>query len=288
MWSLHSPFSPEPIQSDLFVIIISFCSTPYVSATPVFGHFRHRPGFPRATGPEQNADHFKVGDSGSLAATGNQVLQYFRINPRLVPQLSMYSTSNVYWRLCFEACTSNKYDSSNHNFTTNLPHEIGPLALPEMLQATLLRIHELGFFKGILGSLVIFWLLIGLGVLILAFVGRYVRHREIHLQDKDRREVEEPERPWSTIRPSKEPAPSEVDRNPLPVSQSQKQSLGRYESLRSAFSTQEYRSISTKRVRWKDEELLTDKQFLGMRKESCPTCTAASGHMEEDSLMRLD
>ena len=54
---------------------------------------------------------------------------------------------------------------------------LGPLALAETFQATLARILDLGFWRGLCGSLAVLWMLLGAAVGTVLSIGLYVRQR---------------------------------------------------------------------------------------------------------------
>ena len=54
---------------------------------------------------------------------------------------------------------------------------LGPLALAESFQATLTRILDLGFWRGLCGSLAVLWMLLGAAVGTVLSIGLYVRQR---------------------------------------------------------------------------------------------------------------
>jgi hypothetical protein len=70
---------------------------------------------------------------------------------------------------------------------TSSESDLGPLALAETFQATLVHIMRLGFWKGLMGSLAVFWILIGATIGCILSIGLWLRRREDHLREHDRR-----------------------------------------------------------------------------------------------------
>ena len=65
--------------------------------------------------------------------------------------------------------------------------DLGPLALAETFQATLVHIMRLGFWKGLMGSLVVFLILVGVTIGCILSIGLWLRRKEDHLRDRARR-----------------------------------------------------------------------------------------------------
>lgn len=65
--------------------------------------------------------------------------------------------------------------------------DLGPLALAETFQATLVYIMRLGFWKGLMGSLVVFLILVGVTIGCILSIGLWPRRKEDHLQERARR-----------------------------------------------------------------------------------------------------
>jgi len=70
---------------------------------------------------------------------------------------------------------------------TSSESDLGPLALAETFQATLVHIMRLGFWKGLMGSLAVFWILAGATVGCILSIGLWLRRKEDHLRERDRR-----------------------------------------------------------------------------------------------------
>jgi hypothetical protein len=70
---------------------------------------------------------------------------------------------------------------------TSSESDLGPLTLAETFQATLVHIMRLGFWKGLMGSLAVFWILIGATIGCILSIGLWLRRREDHLREHDRR-----------------------------------------------------------------------------------------------------
>ena len=65
--------------------------------------------------------------------------------------------------------------------------DLGPLTLAETFQATFVRIMQLGVWRGLLGSLAVFWILISATIGCILSIGLWLRRKENDLQERDRR-----------------------------------------------------------------------------------------------------
>jgi hypothetical protein len=79
--------------------------------------------------------------------------------------------------------------TGNHHMLSLTPSEsdLGQLALAETFQATLVHIMQLGFWKGLMSSLVVFWILVGAAIGCILSIGLWLRRKEGHLRERDRR-----------------------------------------------------------------------------------------------------
>lgn len=70
---------------------------------------------------------------------------------------------------------------------TSSEPDLGPLALTETFQATLVHIMRLGFWKGLMGGLAVFWILAGATIGCILSIRLWLRRKEGHLRERDRR-----------------------------------------------------------------------------------------------------
>jgi hypothetical protein len=70
---------------------------------------------------------------------------------------------------------------------TSSESDLGPLALAKTFQATLVHVMRLGFWKGLMGSLVVFWILVGAIIGCILSIRLRLRRKEGHLRERDRR-----------------------------------------------------------------------------------------------------
>jgi hypothetical protein len=70
---------------------------------------------------------------------------------------------------------------------TSSQSDLGPLALAEAFQATFVRIMLLGFWKGLLGSLAVLWMVLGATTGCILSIGLWLRRKENDLRERDRR-----------------------------------------------------------------------------------------------------
>jgi hypothetical protein len=77
----------------------------------------------------------------------------------------------------------------DHHILSSMSSEsdLGPLALAETFQATLVNIMRLGFWKRLMGSLVVFLILVGATIGCILSIGLWLRRKEDHLRDRARR-----------------------------------------------------------------------------------------------------
>ena len=76
----------------------------------------------------------------------------------------------------------------NHNvLPPPTSSDLGPLALAETLQATLVRIMQLGFWRGLVGSLAVFWMLAMATVGCIVGIGVWARRKEERREGDGRR-----------------------------------------------------------------------------------------------------
>ena len=70
---------------------------------------------------------------------------------------------------------------------TSSQSDLGPLALAEIFQATLVYIMRLGFWKGLIGSLAVLLILVSATIGCILSIGRWLRRKEDHLRGRARR-----------------------------------------------------------------------------------------------------
>ena len=164
-------------------------------------------------------------------------------------------------------------------------HDLGSLALSETLQAIVQRIFELGFIKGVIGSLLIFWLLFALAVVLLVCMSLYIERRQINWRERMQRD-------HNVTRWHRQQGNAVIGSASPPLENS---GLGRGQELRLVRSdvedaTGKKRAASGKRVRWEDESLsvVPERSSSELKEGGCPICTFEGDCNDSDPMVKLD
>jgi hypothetical protein len=128
-----------------------------------------------------------VGYEESCRAVSEASLRQAPVGPEACRRACASADESCEAIVILPAITKSARDDHHILSSTSSESDLGPLALAEAFQATLVHIVRLGFWKGFMVSLVVFLILLGATIGGILSIGLWLRRRERHLRERTRR-----------------------------------------------------------------------------------------------------